>query len=270
MTHTAPAIRIRFGLTPLERTRPWGREQPVLHWFGLTAGWYCVDLGGHEVLRYSERTLRELRAEGSDRPDHPYVDYYVVRLWEDLIALVSEAMEPVPADLADLAADTSPALAWRDTPEADTALTWYSAGSLYTDYLRVAPHIRCRRTVSDGHDTVTVAWEHRADPEGVIEFTGPQSGRIILPTDEFLAAVTELDRALMAAMDERIGQLTLSGAPPGVRLDIEGLRQEHRSRAARLQQALDRDPGTDWETVRMGVHLLLTPRTAEEEADDDE
>ncbi|HET6859728.1 MAG TPA: DUF5984 family protein [Streptomyces sp.] len=260
MIHTEPSIRFRFALDPLEEVRPWGGEQPVLHWFGLTSGWYCIDLDGHEVLRYSERTVQELREAG---PPHPYVGYFVVRLWEDVIALVSAAMEPVPTDLVATATDTSPDWTWRDTPAADAAMTWHDAGHLYTDYLRVAPHIRCCRTVAGEDDTVTFAWEHRADPEGVIEFAGPQKGRVTMPTSEFLAAVTELDRALLAAMDQRISELEEAGPAPGVEVDMEQLRREHRDRATWLQRARDRDRSTDWNTIRTGVRTLLAPAEAE-------
>ncbi|SFF52661.1 hypothetical protein SAMN05216251_117147 [Actinacidiphila alni] len=132
--------------------------------------------------------------------------YYVVRLREDVIALVSETMELVPEDLVDAVA-ASPDRAWLDTPEADAASTWYNAGYLSTGYLRVAPSIRFWRTVVGGADTVTVAWEHEPDPEGLIEFVGPSAGQVAMPTNEFLAAVTELDRALLAAMDQRISEL---------------------------------------------------------------
>ncbi|MFJ2554782.1 MULTISPECIES: DUF5984 family protein [unclassified Streptomyces] len=262
MSPVDPVIRIRFGLTPLERIRPWSAERPVPHWFGLTDGWYCLDLGGHEVLRYSERTVGELRGGREGGPPHPYVDYYVVRLWEDLIALVSGALEPVPQDLVDVAATLSPEWEWRDTPEAEAALDWHSAGHLYTDYLRVAPHIRCWRTVvgtDDTDDTVTVAWEHRPDPEGVIEFASPRTGRAAMPTGEFLAAVTEFDRALLAAMDRRIGALEESGPVPGAEADMEQLRREHRDRATWLPRARARERGTDWDAVRIGARLLLTP-----------
>ncbi|MFJ1583206.1 DUF5984 family protein [Streptomyces sp. NPDC088197] len=262
MIHTDRAIRFRFELTPLTSVTPWGRERPVLHWFGLTEGWYCVDLDGHEVLRYSDSTVRALRDDGDGRRTHPYVDYYVVRLWEDMIALVSAALEPVPPDLVDVAADTSPAWTWRETPEAEAALAWHSAGYLYTDYLRIAPHVRCWRTVVGEEDTVTVVWEHQADPEGVIEFVGPRSGRVAIPTSEFLAAVTELDRALLSAMDQRINELEESGPVPGVEADIEQLRREHRDRATWLRRARDREPGTDWSAVRTGVRTLQAPDTA--------
>lgn len=262
MIHTDPAIRFRFGLTPLEKVRPWGREHPVLHWFGLTDGWYCIDLDGHEVLRYSERTVQELQNDSDGGRPHPYVDYYVVRLWEDMIALMSEAMDPVPQDLLDVAADNSPDWTCLDTPEAEAALTWHGAGRLYTSYLRIAPHVRCWRTVLGEDDTVTVTWEHQADPEGVIEFVGPQTGRVTMPTSEFLAAVTELDRALLAAMDQRISELEESAPVPGVEWDVAQLRRDHSDRATWLQRARDREPGTDWDAVRAGVCTLLAPGTA--------
>ncbi|WP_307853190.1 DUF5984 family protein [Kitasatospora sp. RG8] len=260
MIHTEPAIRFRFGLTPLDKVRPWGAERPVLHWFGLTDGWYCIDLDGHEVLRYSEHTVRELRSDSDGGQPCPYVDYYVVRLWEDVIELVSKAMEPVPPDLLDIAADNSPDWGWdwEDAPEeADAALAWHSAGFLNTSYLRVAPYVRCWRSIIGQEDTVTLTWEHEVDPEGVIEFVGPQRGRVTMPTQEFLAAVTELDRALLAAMEQRISELEEATPVPGVELDTEQLRREHRDRSTWLQHARDHEPGTDWDAVRTGLGSLL-------------
>ncbi|MFJ5924343.1 DUF5984 family protein [Kitasatospora sp. NPDC092948] len=263
MIHAESAIRFRFGLTPLDEVRPWGAGHPVLHWFGLTDGWYCIDLDGHEVLRYTERTVRELRSDTDGGQPCPYVDYYVVRLWEDMIELVSEAMEPVPPDLVDIAADISPDWAWQDAPdEADAALAWHSAGFLRTGHLRIAPRVRCWRTIISEADTVALAWEHQADPAGVIEFAGPQTGRVTMPTSEFLAAVTDLDRMLLAAMDQRISELEESAPVPGVELDVTELRREHRDRATWLQRARNHEPGTDWEAVRTGLRTLLAPGVA--------
>ncbi|MGW2839096.1 DUF5984 family protein [Streptomyces sp. NPDC001493] len=253
---TAPAIRFRFGLTPLEEMASRGAGHPVRHWFGLTDGWYCVDLDGHEVLRYSARTVAELRKEGD--PPHPYVDYYVARLWEDLLAIVSDAMEPVPGDLAGIAADPSPDWEWVDTPEAEAAADWHGAGYLYTGYLRVAPDLRFCRTVAGEDDVVIATWEQRADPEGVIEFAVPRSGRVTMRTSEFLAAVTELDRALFAAMDQRVRELAEFEPDPAAPEAMEQLRREHGDRATWLRRARDREPGTDWEAVRSGVRALLT------------
>ncbi|GAA1185598.1 hypothetical protein F4556_000093 [Kitasatospora gansuensis] len=106
---------------------------------------------------------------------------------------------------------------------------------------------------------MTLTWEHQADPEGVIEFAGPQAGRVTMPTSEFLAAVTEFDRALLAAMDERINELERFAPVPGVQLDVAELRREHRDRATWLQRARNHEPGTDWDAVRTGLRTLLAP-----------
>ncbi|MES4909339.1 MULTISPECIES: DUF5984 family protein [unclassified Streptomyces] len=265
-------IRFRFGLTPLDQVRPWGSsERPVLHWFGLTDGWYVIDFGDHELLRYSDRTVRRLRgggdgegAEGSEGggPAHPYADYYVVRLWEDLLALLPAALEPVPEDLAAFVACDSSDWRWEETeetPEAEAAVEWHSDRTLNTGYLRVAPYIRCWRTVSGECDVMTVSWAHQSDPEGEIEFAGPATGQVTVPTSAFVAAVTELDRALLEAMERRIGELEATGPPPGVEIDLEQLRREHRDRAGWLERARRYTYVTDWAAVRAGADALLRP-----------
>lgn len=254
-------IRFRFGLTPLAEVRPWGRPgHPVLHWFGLTDGWYVIDLGEHELLRYSERAVRRLRAVGGG-PSHPYVDYYVVRLWEDLLALLPAALDPVPEDLAAFVARDSSDWHWEDTPEIDAAVGWHSDRELNTGYLRVAPDIRCWRTVAGDDDAMDdvmhVSWAHRPDPEGEIEFAAPAMGRVTVPTSAFVAAVAELDRALLEAMEQRIGELEAAGPPPGVELDLEQLRREHRDRAGWLARAREYEYATDWAAVRAGAAALL-------------
>jgi hypothetical protein len=97
--HNLPVIRFRFELRPVDKITPWGGQDRMLHWFGLTDGWYWIELDGHELLRYSDTTLRRWRGEGYDAA-RPYVDYQVVRLWEDVIQLAPAVLEPVPADLA--------------------------------------------------------------------------------------------------------------------------------------------------------------------------
>ena len=34
-----------FVLRPLEEVQPWGVDEPTLHWFGLTDGWYWIEAG---------------------------------------------------------------------------------------------------------------------------------------------------------------------------------------------------------------------------------
>ncbi|MFE9580258.1 DUF5984 family protein [Nocardia sp. NPDC006044] len=251
-------IRFRFGLSPLDRVGPWGDQYRTLHWFALTEGWYSIDLGDHELLRFSERTTDLLRTQAGRQalPHDCYVEYYVARLWEDVLTLLPGVLEPVPGDLIDFVGSESTNWSWADTPEVDAASTWYGDHTLDTGYLWFGPHIRCWRTIDADSDSVTVAWRYPADPESEIEFTGPSTGRVSVPTDEFRTAVIEFDQSLMSAMSDRIREFESSGPPTGIEIDLDLLLHEQKDRAHWLTQAQARQPGTDWDAVRIGARTL--------------
>ena len=112
-------LRFPFALTPLDRVEPWGGERH-LHWFALTDGRYRMEVDGHELLD---------------------VDYYLARLWEDLLDWTSDVLEPVPEALAEFV--SSDPLHWTDpdTDEADEARIWHDSHRLDLGYLRQPPTI---------------------------------------------------------------------------------------------------------------------------------
>jgi len=250
-------IRFRFGLRPVKDVEPWGGERPTLHWFALTSGWYWIEVGDHELLRYSERTLRRWAIEdGESGEPTPYVDYYVVRLWEDVLEMVPLLTEPVPADLVHfVAGELSDWASHEISPQAEAASLWHSDHSLYMGPLQNAPHIRLWRKIIDGDDAVTIDWRHR--PGSDIDFAAPLAGRIVVPTGSFDAAVSEFDRAFLAAMEERVAALEAAGQRSGVHLDYEQLRREQQDRTAWLHRARARQVSTDWAAVRAGARELL-------------
>lgn len=253
---TPPAIRFQFQLRPLDQVHPWGRDKLTLHWFGLTEGWYWLDLNGHQLLRYSAETVRRRQADGHDDP--PYADYYVARLWEDLLQLLPTILEPVPADLLPfIESDATPWTTRDDESDADTtAEVWYGDHYLDFGYLRNGPKVRCWRTIS-ADDMVTIDWWYqRLDPDDDIVFAGPVRGRTAFRTQQLTDAVRDLDRQLMAAMDKRVSELERRGSPPGVELDLVALRNEHRQRTTWLAHALDRTPATGWAATRAGAARL--------------
>jgi hypothetical protein len=247
-------IRFCIRLRPVTDVEPWGSDNPHLHWFGLTDGWYWIELEGHELLRYSDQTVRRWGQAGDEVP-HPYVDYQVVRLWEDIIELTPAVLEPVPAQCQELI--RSDRRDWTEvaTPEAAAAAAWYDDHVQYMSYLHNGPHIRWWRTVHDSDDHVTIAWLHQ--PTSEIEFAGARQGERTVPTTVFIAAVRELDRALLTAMDERITQLERDGPPPGVSIDLPRLRAEHLDRETWLERRMIADRDTDWAAVRTGTTQLL-------------
>ncbi|MET8312200.1 DUF5984 family protein [Micromonospora sp. NPDC005173] len=257
-------IRFRFELYPLDEVSSWGGDQPTLHWFGLTEGWYWLEVGGHQLLRRTRL----------DHP-HPYVDYYLARLWEDVNVLTPDVLEPVPADLqlfiaSDPAQWACDPLAFVTAGDEDgfgdidpnapdhpvvTAANWHGEHYLDLGYLRNAPSLRFWRTVRGDSDEITVDWRH--EDNGEIGFTAGPAVRFCVPTAAYLEAVHTLDRGLMTAVLQRVEELERRGGLPGVDLDLVGLRREHEDRAHWLARNLDRTPKTDWDTVRQGADRLL-------------
>lgn len=257
-------IKFRFELYPLDEVSPWGRDQPSLHWFGLTEGWYRIEVGGRELLRRSRVEYR-----------HPYVDYYLARLWEDVCVLTPDVLEPVPDDLQPFV--SSDPRHWvcdplefmpegdkdgtgdvgSDAPEDPvvTAANWHGEHYLDFGYLRNAPDLRFWRTVCGDRDEVTVDWRHEDD--GEIAFTAGPAVRFSVPTVSYLEAVHALDRDLMAAMRQRVEELERGGGPPGVNLDLALVRREHEDRTRWLARNLERSPDTNWDVVRQGARRLL-------------
>lgn len=232
---TRTVIRFRFALTPVDGIQPWGGETPSLSWFSLTDGWYDIEADGHHLFRHT--------ADGAP------VDYYVVRLWEDVLDALPEALEPVPADLVPFMAGDHATWLPADHPDAEAAAVRYGQHVLDTGYLRTTPHIRWWRTTAEsGDDLMTVTWTHDHDHGA--------AGRVTLPTPDFIAAVTTLHRDLLAAMEERVTVLEATGPPLGVHIDLPHLRHEQRDRATWLQRALERTCDTDWAAVRAGARLL--------------
>ncbi|WP_424643315.1 DUF5984 family protein [Embleya sp. AB8] len=230
-------LRFRFELRPVAAVRPWGDEAPRWGWFILTDGWYWIEVGGHELLRYAEAEAEASAEAGADGGGAavPYVDYYVVRLWEDLVDALPRLLEPVPPDLFELAAGGG-------TGSAE-ATSWAEGHTLDMGHLRDAPDLRFRRTVTADADTMTITWTHSTD-EDSIAFTAPPTGRVTIPTEDFVAAVTAFDRDLFTAMESRVTTLEASGPPEGITLDLPALRHEQQDRQTWLPRALARSTET--------------------------
>lgn len=249
-----PVIRFRFGLTPLDEVTPWG-ERNALHWFGLTEGWYCIDIDDHELLRYSAHTMDLWRASVAGARAHPWVDYYVVRLWEDLLEVLPHALEPVPEDLVEFMASESTNWLETDDSAADAAVSAHGDRIIDAGYLRVGPHLQLWRDTG-ARDTIAIAWRYTTDPHSEISFTAPEYGRASIPAEEFVSAVTDFDRSLLDAMEARVAQLASTARRTDVELDVDDLLREHKDRRTWLPRALNQRPSTDWDAVRAGARIV--------------
>jgi hypothetical protein len=247
-------IRFRFELRPLADVGPWGGSEgpATLHWFGLTEGWYWIEVDGLQLLRYDRGTLDRLGVAGEPAV-RPYADYFVARFWEDLLLVHRAALEPVPDDLESF-------LRWHpeewpvvDDSDAGAAEEWLWAHDLDQGHLINAPALRLW-TCRDG-ERLTLTWRHGHAPGP--RFDAPDAGEVVVPAAAFSAAVADLHDGLLAAMDARIGDLEREGAPEGVDIDLVGLRDEQNDRGRWLRLGSEAFIPSDWARIRRGAGLLL-------------
>ena len=236
----AERLAFEFALKPLPDVMPWGEPQaPCLHWFGLTDGWYQVVLDGTPLYGPTDPKDDPLR----------YVDYMVVRLWEDLLDVLGTVLQPVPRPVFDLLGDARRFAAWRGACQAlgqsddararDTAgqaSGWLYGRVLGAWHLLHAPslafgrhgdRIRCCALSAACAGDGAGAW---APIHGVWEYTA----------QAFVDAVRDFDRRLLSAMQARIDQCAADNPLPHIHLDLNALRREQADRRQWLEQALAR------------------------------
>lgn len=245
-------FRFEFELRPLAAVPPWGGDHPRLHWFGLTSGWYWISAQGYEFLRYSHEAVRTWDLE------RPYPDYYVARLWEDLIVLRWALQEPVPEDLISFVDGT---FLPREFPvndddfgdDVDAAFSFQSDYALDLGYLTDAPQLTCWRHAVDGSDVVTLS--QQIPPRKAGTFDGRKRLDVTVPAAELFAAFDNFDRRFIAAMEDRVAELE-RGPLPAIDLDLQHLRVEHTQRSSWLERRLGSRRDVDWTKVRAGVAQL--------------
>lgn len=265
-------MRFHFRLRETQSMPLWRDADGAahLHWFGLTDGWYWIEAEGSELFRYSQVLVDKWRSEHQSAPwleALPYVDYQVARLWEDVLNILPDVLEPVPKALAQHLGSGG---AWHEwmrvawtTPELQTldsmervydATNWWITRRVDTAYLQAGPNIWFW---SDG-ESLHLEWDnHECTLDGQPAWEAAV-GEDITPTEEFLAEVRNFDMRLIRRMHDRVTLVQGGEARPGITLD-PGLSEDQRQRAQRLSTVLahttPREP-TDWESVIRAVEAI--------------
>lgn len=228
-------VLFNFILRPTADIEPWGApDKPSLSWFGLSDGWYWLSLGDDEVFRGC--------ATPPDAP--PYVDYQVVRLWEDVLDLVPLALTPVTRDAAAMVGGAPLAWARRADEMLDQArdddldqvvdtLDWWRSRRLDAGHLSFAPRVWFWRVGDEFH----AAWV--SQPQGA-DLWAPVKGFLQMPVDAFLNELRDFDARFMGAMRERVQRLRSEGGRAGVHIDLDHLEHEQTDREQWLSRALER------------------------------
>ena len=256
-----------FVLRPLEKVQPWGKNKPALHWFGLTDGWCWWNVGSQQLFRSSQVWLDRWANEYPKlATEPPYVDYQVVRPWEDLLQCLPAILDPVPDDLVqrvqeknwqslrdhafDLAMAQNDESTWNAL---EIAFQWWSNRTWDAGYLRCPPKI----WLWTQGETFHLKWDNRNVIEAGISAWSATFGEITMPLAEFIAEVTSFHERLMAAMAERINAVRSGALQPEIAVNLEWLVKEQEDRSTWLQNTLTmRRQNQDWNEVREAISTI--------------
>lgn len=258
-----------YQLRDLDDIEPWlnEAEEPFLNWFALSDGWYWVEADDKQILTYTDEALKTLEAEFGPAP-HNYVDYYVARLWEDLLDILPQVLNPLPRPLIERLEAPEEWLAWLaqaetwlfDQDEEDEepftlyfqAAGWWSARLLDISYMDNEPLLYFWRQQHD----IYLYWNSQDAQRDGPAFWNYDPFITSMPIADFRQEMKWFNRRLLQDMSERIAGLLGSEAPDYVQIDAEQLKQEQRDRTHWLAEQMDALPSDDWDATLKAIAAL--------------
>jgi len=101
-----------FDLVPLVDVVPWGEEPDLsLGWYGLTDGYYYMNVGDVQLFRYSDEIMQRWSDDG-EKNQHRYFEYQVARIYEDILYALPEILQPIPDSLFELIGTIDKQIHW--------------------------------------------------------------------------------------------------------------------------------------------------------------
>jgi len=250
---------IDFELTPVEKVLPWGSPgNHSLTWFGLTEGRYWINAGVDTLFEYSER----VRHNDADR----YCDYYVGRIFEDVMNMLPAVLEAVPHDLRRYVSGnfgrewTKAYELWseQNLDEGAGGEAWDMgdrAASLLRDRVLDTGYLSPPASMlmwSDETD-VHIEWNNRDKfIDGVLAWSAI-GGSFRLPREKFVTEVEAFHTRLFEQMTSRVDQVAAGALNPDIQIDLPGLIAENERRQGAFAQALGQKGATPWDEIRSAV-----------------
>jgi uncharacterized protein DUF5984 len=252
-------LRFDFRLTPLDRYEPWNAARAV-SWFELTDGEQVVRLDEQEIF-----TLEEFSSESGGK--RCWLDYQVVRMWEDLLVLFPYAKRPVPEEIA---RRLEPGAGWerwrkrawermegldeRTAEELEQAFSWASRRTLDVGHLVAAP----RLTFACIDDVMLATCEPRADASSMDWRWVCEPARVELPLQEFIHEVERFANALLTDMEERLAAISHGALACRAVVDFVELHAQHIQRQEQLARMLGAaaDEEEDWDRIARALDTL--------------
>jgi len=258
-----------FRLRPLEEVQPWGKPPDLsLSWFSFTEGFYRLQVGSEFLLNYSEEFVDHWAKQFSSVYGGSFIDYYVVRLWEDILSMLPDVLEPLPTKLSSFFEKdrtawfewTSDALDWVDNqPDEDKAIetfelaiSWQNARLLDAAYLQNAPRIWIWSTAQ----AVIISWDNTDVVLEGIQVWSARQGHYYIKRNEFLDEVRAFHSKLMSEMAKRVESVCDRWCRSEIHVDTQHLRSEQKERETWLDPALKRSSSVSWDNVLSAINIM--------------
>lgn len=259
-----------FKLDSIENVQPWGKPDNLeLHWFALTQGIYRLRVGDEYLLNYSDEFIEYLsKNHGPSIYKGTYVDYYIVRLWEDLISILPNLLEPIPKDLQYFFESDYKTWKnwfgkvdiWRENQInkdiscdiAELSTYWLQNRYLNSFYLSPSANIWIW---SDENDVI-ICWDNQEIAVDGLQVWSATRGNYRLTREKFIAELQKFDQKLFAEMDKRVNKICKTWNNKKIFINFSQLKNEQINRATWMNCWFKVNYKTDWQKIFSAIEMI--------------
>lgn len=235
-----------FKLKDLKDVDPWGTPENLsLHWFGLTDGFFFMNVGSEKLFCLSKEILKQNASFKEISGNDFFIDYQVVRPYEDVLEILPNILQEIPDDIFSRIIKHEDQYIFEN-------MDWLRCRILSTSHLIYSPKI----SFLNHNGKILIRWNNKNHIEDGIPVWSAVFGEIEMPLNEFISEVQRFHDDLMMQMEKRIQVLLTDNPIPHVEIDLNGLRREHMQRRKSQEIALSSQPKIkDWDKVRELIKL---------------
>jgi len=203
-----------------------------------------------------------------------YVDYQVVRLYEDLLEKLVDMLQPVPLEIQQLIDTQEKQKHWTiqlwdifESTDSEEIEDLYSVATEWWNYRRNLSIMH----LSEGPniwiwnygETVHIRWNNESKSDDGIQPWSTVRGDYTLPLEKFREEVASFHERLMGEMSYRIKHLMTDNPIPHIKIDMQSLEREHEERKNSLKEAIAKTPRVkNWDAVIEAINKLKGPNEA--------
>lgn len=262
-----------FTLDSIEKVQPWGTPNSLsIHWFALTQGKYRLKVGDEYLLNYTDEFIGNYLKK---KPQHnistsTFTEYYVVRLWEDILGILPAILESVPVPLQKFLNSgyenyqvlQKLADGWKESETvikriegigtADLAVFWLNERWFDSGYLSPSANI----WLWSDENNVIFNWDNSEIKVEEIPVWTATKGSYRINKQEFVNEVREFNKKLLDEMGKRVETICQNWKNDEIKIDFEQLKSEQKNRAMWLESTLKNLRRTDWSQVISAVNQI--------------